>query len=89
MVALLSSNSFNQSEDSGRTGALTDGLKWSFYHNEDTVWYNTILWTRDDAAALRVLRIAFIIPLISGVLVFLVAGKFPTTNRDAALWFKE
>jgi hypothetical protein len=61
MVALLSSNSFNQSGDSGRTGALTDGLKWSFYHNEDTVWYNTILWTRDDAAALRVLRIAFII----------------------------
>jgi hypothetical protein len=57
MVVLLSNNSVNQSGDYGRTGVLTDGLKWSFYHNEDTVWYNTILWTRDDTAALRVLRI--------------------------------
>ena len=59
MVTLLISNSFNQSGDSGRSGALTDGLKWSIYHHDGGFWYKTELWTKDDAAALRVLRISF------------------------------
>jgi len=65
--------------EEGRSGALINGVKWCFWHRFKKHWYETQVIARDEKSCLKVLR----------VLVFLVAGRFPTTDTSQAIWIKE
>jgi hypothetical protein len=79
------------SGDEGRTGAITDGNKWTIFHVYKGNWFRINLMTKDDASALRALRTYHDHHLTNlvGVLVYLVAGRFPSTNPNDMLWFIE
>jgi hypothetical protein len=47
----------NNSCDDTRTGAITDGLKWSIYHRYKTGWYFAEILARGEEATLKLLRI--------------------------------
>ena len=91
VVSLPFQSFADNSGDKSRTGALTDGLKWSIYHFFNGNWYLTDLCTKDEASSIRLLRIkpGSKSANVAGVLVFLVAGRFPSTDPNDALWIIE
>lgn len=79
------------SDDEGRTGAITDGHKWSIFHVHKGNWYMINLLAEDEASSIRVLRTNrdHHLTNVVGILVYLVAGRFPSTDPNDVLWFSE
>ena len=81
----------NSSNEVSRTGGITDGLKWTFYHRFKDKWYTLDLFTNDQQGCLRLLRTTPTSKLanVVGVLTCLVAGKFPVPDQTNPLWIVE